>query len=455
MARIAGRGLLLLVFLLGFTIALPVWAQYTDWTAYNDLGGGPEFARRRAELAKQVGKGYVVLFARTRLPEASHYREDNDFFYFTGISDPGAVMLLSCPGGQMSLLEPDLDKRTAGVYGANVLAMPEEERKKYGLGRVMPAKYLNMALANFAQQGELELWVRMYPDSADQARSELLFATTVTQNPLAPDPEEQAIPRRLAQLYPTARLHDVSPLIDAMRAIKTPGEIAVLRRNGKLSAAGIKSAMARAYPGIYEYQVEAEASRVFRDGGAEGVAYPAIVGSGPNVNTWHYFLNRRKTEANDLVVFDYAADLDHLAMDITRTFSVSGKFTPEQAKWYQVDLDCQKSMIALLKPGNTYEQAAEACKKVFENAGIGNQARPYGAIGHFVGLATHDVGMPMGPVKAGQVVTVEPIIEFADKHIHIRIEDTVLITENGPEVLTADVPKEMAEVEKLVGSEKH
>ena len=115
-----------------------------------------------------------------------------------------------------------------------------------------------------------------------------------------------------------------------MRNIKTPQEIALLRRNGNLSAQGLKEAIANAHPPMYEYQIEARADYVFRNGGAQGWAYPAIVGSGENINTWHYFSDRRQIQPNDLVVFDFAADLEHMTMDITRTFNISGKFTPEQ-----------------------------------------------------------------------------------------------------------------------------
>jgi Xaa-Pro aminopeptidase len=203
---------------------------------------------------------------------------------------------------------------------------------------------------------------------------------------------------------------------------------------------------------MFEYQIEAQAAYVFRNGGAQGWAYPAIVSSAENINTWHYFNDRRQIQPNELVVFDFAADLNHMTMDITRTFNISGKFTPEQAKWYAVDLESQKASIALLKPGNTYEQVADAGKAVFEKNGIAKQW--YGYPGHFLGLATHDVLRPTGPVKAGQVVTVEPIVEFPDQQMHFRVEDTVLVTDSGPEILSSGVPKEMADVEKLAGSVK-
>jgi Xaa-Pro aminopeptidase len=440
--------------LVALLFAIPALAQYTDPVVISDLGGPQEFARRRQELAKQFKTGHLILFARTTLPEANHYREDNDFFYYTGLSDPGAIMLMDATNGDTTIFEPQQGPRGKQVYGANLLSLAPEAQEKLGFKTVHPLASLDSMLAYLIEK-DTDLWLRLtFPDKADGARPEtgrdyaLEYA-----NPYGdPFPGDRAALKKLGERYPVAHLRDATPFIDDMRNIKTPQEIEVLRRNGKLSADGIKQAMARAHPPMYEYQIEAEAAYVFRERGAQGWAYPAIVGSGENINTWHYFNDRRQIQPNELVVFDFAADLDHLTMDITRTFNISGKFTPEQAKWYAVDLESQKASIALLKPGNTYEQVADAGKAVFEKNGIAKQW--YGFPGHFVGLATHDVKMPTGPVKAGQVVTVEPIVEFPDQHMHFRVEDTVLITDHGPEILSSGVPKEMTEVENLVGSAK-
>jgi len=446
-------------FRLAFTLtailwALPSFAQYTDSAAVNELGGPQEFARRRTDLAKQLKTGYLILFARKILPEAVHYREDNDFFYFTGISDPGAVLVMDIAKGNTLLFEPEQSPRTKQVYGPNVLSLPEEQRKKLGFEAVLPLNVLDRGLAGTLGK-ETDLWLRLtFADKADGARPETGadYAEDYSHPYGDPTPGDRAAIRKLAERYPAAHQHDATPFIDAMRNIKTPQEIAVLRHNGALSAEGIKQGIAHARPSMYEYQIEAQADFVFRNGGASGWAYPAIVGTGENINTWHYFNDRRQIQPNDLVVFDFAADLDHMAMDITRTFNVNGKFTPEQAKWYAVDLECQKAVIALLKPGNTYEQASDAGKAVFAKNGIEKQW--YGFPGHFIGLATHDVLQTRGPIKAGQVVTVEPIVEFPDKQMHFRVEDTILITDSGPEILSSGVPKEMDEVEKMVGIAK-
>ncbi|MDT8068799.1 MAG: Xaa-Pro peptidase family protein [Terriglobia bacterium] len=441
-------------------ISIPAFAQYTDKQAFDDLGGGKEFARRRGELAREMKSGTALLFARINDPEGTHYREDNDFYYYTGIADEGAVLLIDGASGRSVLFEPQQPPRIAQVYGPNVLALPKDQQTQFGFAAVLPLNNLSSVLASMASRPDPEFWVRLgFPDKVDGARQEVgaNYAANYDHPFGEGMPRDREIVVKLRERFPQSQLKDLTPLVDGMRNIKTPQEIEIMRRNAKISAEGNRRAIARAKPGMYEYEIEAEAYYWYYKNGAQGVAYPAIVGSGPNVNTWHYFQNRRKIEPNDLVVFDYAADLDHLTMDITRTFNISGKFTPEQAKWYAVDLEAQKAIINMLRPGNTYEQAAAEGKKVYEKYGIGD--RWYNGFGHFVGEATHDVATPGtgpglgGPIKAGQVVTVEPIVEFPEKHIHIRIEDTVLITDHGSEILSSGIPKEMADIERLVGSE--
>jgi Xaa-Pro aminopeptidase len=424
---------------LGFSAAAR--AQYTDRQAIEDLGGPQEFAARRAELIAQEKTGYTLLFARNEIAEATHYREDNDFYYYTGVQDPGAALAMDNVTGKIVLFEPQQVGRTAQVYGANLLSQPEEA-KQLGFPVVQPIGNLDIWLSSvLSAHPQVDLWVRLgFPDKADGARPEVgrdhawKFAHPYHEE----TPQDLAPAKLLAERYSMAKLRDVTPIVDSMRNIKRPKEMEVLRRNGKISAEGDRAAIARARPGMRQYEIEARAYDYFYSHGAQGVAYLAIVGSGKDINTWHYFSNRNVIEANQLVVFDYAASLDHMTMDITRTFNISGKFTREQAKWYAVDLESQKATIALLKPRHTYEEAEAAGKAVFDKAGIGSQW--YGFPGHFLGLATHDVLRPSGPIKAGQVVTVEPIVEFPDKQMHFRVEDTVLITEGEREILSASLP---------------
>jgi Xaa-Pro aminopeptidase len=441
------------LFIVAFSIAS--FAQYTDRDAITHLGGPQEFARRRSELQKQLKTGWTLLFARINEPESNNYREDNDFYYFTGLQDQGAVLLMNNERGDTIVFEPEQTARVKQVYGPNLFGLDEAGRTELGYKNVMPVQDLDLFLSRaLGHENSPDLWVRLgFADKADGARPETAFDYAEQYaSPFGdPTPGDRAAIKKLQERYPNAQLHDLTNAIDQMRNIKTPAELEVLRRNGKISAEGIRRAIARTKPGMYQYQVAAEARYWFAFNGAQGIAYPAIVGSGPTSNTWHYFQDRDKINPGEVVVFDFAADLDHETMDITRTFAIDGKFTPEEAKWYAADLASQKATIALLKPGHTYEEAAAAGKKVFDDNGVGNQW--YGFPGHFVGLATHDVMRPSGAIKAGQVVTVEPIIEIFDKHWHFRVEDTILITSGEPEILSSGVPKELADVEKLVGSE--
>jgi len=437
-----------------FLASLFANAQYTDVTAMNDLGGPKEFAARRAELAQKLKTGYVLLFAKTQVPAAGHYREDNDFYYYTGLSDPGAILFMNVEKQSVVIVEPEQSPREVQIYGANLLSMSKDQQKELGYPVVMPLPSLDGTLSFLFGSGVAnDLWVRLgFADKPDGARFETGRDYAAEYN----NPYGQSLPGdrdallKLRERYPAANFRDITGAIDQMRNIKRPGEIEILRRVGRISALGDKQAINIAHPGMFEYQMEAEAEYVFRYAGAQGLAYPAIVGAGLHANTWHYFFNRDAITPGSIVVFDFAADLDHMTMDITRTFNIDGKFTPEQAKWYNVDLECQKAVIDMLRVGNTYEQAADAGKKVFDREGIGSQW--YGWPGHFVGLATHDVMMAKGPIQAGQVVTVEPIVEFPDKHWHFRVEDTILITANGPEILSSAIPKEMSDVEKMVGT---
>jgi Xaa-Pro aminopeptidase len=181
----------------------------------------------------------------------------------------------------------------------------------------------------------------------------------------------------------------------------------------------------------------------------QGWAYPAIVGSGPMGNQWHYEDNGRRMNAGELVVMDYAGSLDYLTMDITRTWPVSGRFTETQLKAYQNTLEAQKAIIAAIKPGVTRETVRTIAENIYRKNGFDPR---YAYVGHYVGLSVHDVGDWNQPFEAGMVMAIEPIIDLPDDKLHIRVEDTVLVTPAGAEVLTGAVPKE---VDALLALVKH
>ena len=167
------RGWICAIFFLIFCGAAA--AQYTDKQAIDDLGGSQTFAARRADLAKQLKTGYAILFARNEIPESTHYREDNDFYYFTGLQDPGAVMLMDVEKGTTAIFEPAQAGRTAQVYGPNLLSLPPADREALGYKVVLPVSDLDTALSYaLARGGTPDLWLRLgFPDKADGARPEV------------------------------------------------------------------------------------------------------------------------------------------------------------------------------------------------------------------------------------------------------------------------------------------
>jgi Xaa-Pro aminopeptidase len=299
------------------------------------------------------------------------------------------------------------------------------------------------------------LHLRLSPrDTVDGARSEsdLFYArrSRIHYNDQLPIDSYRIT--KLKERYPAFSFADVTPAIDAMRVIKSAEEIAVLRRNGRVSAEAVKQAMLASRPGVFEYEIEAAAMGAVLRHGARGAAYAPIVGSGSNSCVWHYDANSRQTSDGDVVLMDFGADLDYMAMDITRTWPVAGVFTKEQREVYQLVLEVQKACIEAYRPGATDADVRKHVADTLKQRGI-DPGTLRGGFGHGVGLATHDV--PLGPtLREGMVFAIEPALYFPEKNLGVRIEDTVLITKDGVEVLTKDVPKEIAEIEALMASRR-
>jgi Xaa-Pro aminopeptidase len=429
--------------LLAALAAAPLAAQRTDF-------GREEFAARRAALMERVKDGAVILFGDAAAPAGSHFRQDNDFYYLTGNEDLGAILVLMPASRAAFFFLPQQTAREKMMGGPNLLDDPDAKTKA-GFTDIFPSAYLDEFLARSLGRLAGRFHLRLSPrDSVDEARSETgLFdgrrARSHYNDQLSADLYRI---EKLRQRYPQMELRDITPVIDEMRAIKTAAEIEVLRRNGRLSAEAVRQAMLTTRPGVYEYEIEAAAMSVVLKGGARGAAYAPIVGSGPNSCILHYDKNSRQVEPGDVVLMDFGADLDHLAMDISRTWPASGRFTDEQKEVYRTALEVQKACIEAYKPGATSKDVRDHVAAVLKAKGIDPRGLQ-GGFGHGVGLSVHDV--PLGGVlKEGMVFAIEPGLYYPDKGFGVRIEDTVLITATGCEVLTSGVPKEIAEIEKLL-----
>ena len=412
-----------------------------------------EFAARRQALMEKVGDGLVVLFAEVDAPPGSRFLQDNDFYYFTGSNDAGAILVMAPRTKASYLFLQQKTPREEMMDGRNVLGDPKGAGK-LGVTAVHPVSYFDEFLARTIGAAGPALRLRLSPrDSLDNARSETaLFAGRRARTPYNDQvPLDQYRVARLRERYPQAALADVAPLVDEMRAIKTAAEIEILRRNGRVSAEAMRQAMRATRPGAYEFEGEAAAMHVVLGNGGLGAAYAPIVGSGPNTCILHYAENSRRIEAGDLVLMDFGGNMDHLAMDITRTWPASGTFTPEQRVVYGRVLAVLEACLEAYRPGATAEDVRRHVAEVMKRKGLEQGPELRGGFGHGVGLSTHDV--PLGPVlREGMVFAIEPGLYLPEKNIGIRIEDTVLITKDGCEVLTRDVPKTVEAIESLLAS---
>ena len=422
------------------------------------MGYAPEeFAARRQRLAGVLEGGTLVMFGAASSAPGLRFRQDNDFFYLTGNESPNAALVMDGATSEAHLFLPKLSAGEIRYEGPNWMEDPDATRT-YGFTSIQPLRTLHEFLAQrlLAREergsGVDTIWTRLSErDTVNSGRTDTALNTTRRlANPFAQHPTEDAL--RVAALrerFPSSVMRDVTPHLDRLRLIKTPREIEILRYNGRISAEATRRAIERTAPGRFEYELEAEATHWILKHGMQSAAYPAIVGSGPMGNRWHYQENGRSMNAGDLVVMDYAGSLDYMTMDITRTWPVSGRFTDAQLTAYQTTLDAQKAIIAAIRPGVTRATVRTIAEDIFRKQGFDPR---YAYVGHYVGLSVHDVGDWSIPFEAGMVMAIEPIIDIPEQQLHIRIEDTILVTPNGAEILSTGLPKEVHELLPLIGT---
>ena len=243
---------------------------------------------------------------------------------------------------------------------------------------------------------------------------------------------------KIKERFPATVVNDITPILDAMRWVKDKKEIAVIRECGRIGCLGINEAIKVTRPGIYEYQTVAACDFIYGDMGTAGPAYYAIAASGERGLIWHYNANNHLLEAGTVLLIDYAPEVNYYVTDITRTWPVQGEFTEEQLKFYNCVKEARDEIIKAMKPGITVNDLRKVGAAVYKKNGL--EKYWFGYVGHFVGMAVHDVGSYETPFVEGVVFNVEPILEDKDKKIHIRLEDTIVITATGAENLTPQSP---------------
>ena len=425
------------------------------------------YSGRRQRLAQQMQRGVAVLAtAREHIRNRdAHFpfRFDSYFHYLTGFPEPGAVLVVTGGEQSKSLLfcrEKDMEREIWDGFRYG----PQGAKEAFGFDEAYPVSELDAMVpklladqpAVFADVGDSEAW--------DARLIQWLNAVRMQARTGVSAPGE---------------IRDVRKLLDDMRLVKDAAELATMRRAAHISCIAHRRAMQITRPGMNEYEVEAELLHTFRSHGSQAPAYTPIVAGGANACVLHYVANDQPLRSGDLLLIDAGCELDGYASDITRTFPVDGRFQDAQREVYELVLAAQAAAIAQVKPGNHWEQPHEAAVRTLAQGFIdlelctgtvdsviesGDYKKFYmHRTGHWLGMDVHDCGDykrdgNWRALEPGMVLTVEPgaYIRPAEGvperlwNIGVRIEDDVVVTAGGCDVLTAEAPKQIAEIESLM-----
>lgn len=407
-----------------------------------------DFAARRKKVMEKIGDGIAVLLGAELTESYTKFRQDNNFYYLTGVEVPNAVLIIDGKNKESVLLVPENtpnDIRTEAI-----IKIGDEAAKEYKFDRVISRTALTGMLHRLVERGQ-PFYIPSFPQELAEMSRDRCMQIRINRINDTWDgriSKEVTFYNKLKERLPSVVLKDLIPILDDMRWIKDTKEIAVMRECGRIGCLGINEAIKVTRPGIYEYQTVAACDFVYEDMGTAGPAYYAIAASGERGLIWHYNANNHLLEAGTVLLIDYAPELNYYTTDITRTWPVGGEFNAEQLKFYNCVREARDEIIKAMKPGVTIKDLEKIGEAVYKKNGL--EKYWFGYVGHFVGMAVHDVGSYDKPFVEGVVFNVEPILEDKDKKIHIRLEDTIVITATGAENLTPQSPVDPKAIYALI-----
>lgn len=426
------------LFLTGSSFAQSMWKYFT----------ADDFAARRSRVMEKIGDGILILQGAELTEGYIKFRQDNNFYYLTGVEIPDAILIINGKSRESVLLVPD--NILNDIKTEAIIKPGEQAAAEYKFARVLSKNSMTMMLNRLAMSGQ-PFYLQSSPqETAEMSRDRCMLTRVNRMN----DPWDGRISKevnfynKIKERFPAVTISDITPILDDMRWVKDKKEIAVIRECGRIGCLGINEAIKVTRPGIYEYQTVAACDFIYEDMGSSGPAYYPIAAAGDRGLIWHYNANNHVLEPGTVLLIDYAPDLNYYVTDITRTWPVQGEFTAEQLKMYNCVKEARAEIIKAMKPGVTVNDLKKIGKDIYTKHGF--EKNWIGGIGHFVGMAVHDVGNYDKPFVEGVVFNVEPILEDREKKIHIRLEDTIVITANGAENLTPQSPVEPAEIYKLI-----
>ncbi len=430
------------------TRRLALMKRVRDAESLGALVGG---RRKPGEEGPKAADVVIVLVGETEEPEDGKYRQSNNFAYLTGVETPHASLILWPAEDRDALYLPARDPHEENWTGPKLGPGPEAASAT-GFDRVEPASaFLGDLFAAIADPGKRSLI----------ARSPTVYLLSPTPKPTAGGPSA-GLARLLREATTTARFKDLAAILGESRKVKSPSEIALLRKAIAITGDAQSAAIRLVAPGVPEYGLEGAILGAFVGGGGQRPGFASIVGSGPNSTVLHYNANRRTMRDGELVVVDIGAEYFYYTADITRTLPVGGKFTPRQREVYQLVLDCQSAVAAAFKPGVTTLGGQNSFARDFfrksplraKDDGVERSMDHFftHGLGHYLGMDVHDVGDSSRPLAPGEVFTIEPGLYIPSEGFGVRIEDDYLVTKAGLEKLSKEIPVLPEVIETLINS---
>ncbi|HVE32802.1 MAG TPA: Xaa-Pro peptidase family protein [Gemmatimonadaceae bacterium] len=442
---------------------------------FTDAFPPEEFAARRAKVMTSIGDGVAVLQGTTERRGESPLRQSNQFFYLTGVVEPRALLIIDGKAHTSTLF---LAPRTAARERAigPYLDVGDSSARATGLDAIVPRDSFTTSLGRLASERRV-LFTPLRPEvlGSESAGDVQAHVRATKNDPWDGHPtREEVFLAHLKAVAPESDVRDLDPILDSLRAVKSPREIAVIRHATQLAGLGIMEAMRDAEPGMHEYELEAAAEYVYKRGGAYGESYFPLIAAGRNMPYTHYHRDQARLKEGDLVQFDWAPDIDNYTSDVTRVFPANGRFTPRQREFYTIYLRLYQALMSSIRVHVTARDVMDSAvikmdtimaryrftdPKIRETAAAfvnryrrnpNAPPRGGGSLGHSVGMEVHDVRNPTPTLEPGYVFTIEPQMTTPDGELSVRLEDMILITATGYENMSSFVPVEIADIERLM-----
>ena len=450
-------------------VATGAWAQPPLFT---DAFPPEEFAGRRARVMERIGDGAAIIQGTTELATYHKFRQNNQFFYLTGVEVPRAILVIDGRAKRSTLFLLPRDERAERSEGP-VLTPGAEAARVTGVDEVRPRDQFEAVLEKLAAEGRT-LYLPHRPEAlgAGTPGYSIGHEKASLDDPWDGRPSrEKVFIGKIDARAPNSTIEDLDPILDAMRLVKSPREAATVRESTRIAGLAIQELMRSARPGMYEYELEAIADYEFKRHNAQGVAYFALVASGSNAAFPHYHAAQSRTEDGQLVLVDYGPDYHYYAADVTRMFPINGTFSSWQREIYGIYLKLYQALMTSIRPRvaprdilrdaatkmdaimAAYPFTDPTIKAAAERfvAGYHNPSR--NSLGHWVGMEVHDVTAPYEVLQPGMVFTIEPALTIPEDMVYLRLEDTILVTETGYENMSSFLPVEIADIEKLMAEE--